>query len=112
MRTAMVEKTRNTIKVPLESLLYLQEVCRNQRCGDHLSERTIERITRDYENHYKDTWRTLEDDCLGGAYGDPKNSWEEGRWTDWSVEDMKALLDKKGLPYKDGEPETSIDLYF
>ena len=103
---------RKTIRVPLESLLYLHEIMRNQRIGDHLSERSIERLTKNYNNHYKENGYELMDGSLGGAIGKPENSYEEHRWTDWNVQDMKEMLDKANLPYVDGEDIDVIDVYF
>lgn len=100
---------RNAIRVPLESWIYLQDICKSQRCGDHLSEKTIERLTNEYNNHYKENWHLLLDGDLGGAIGNPINSYEEHRWTSWKVEEMKKMLDKANLPYKDNEPMETIN---
>lgn len=102
---------KNTIRVPLDSLLYLKEVCRNQRIGDSLSEKSIERTTREYNRHWNENGYELMDGSLGGAVGVPENSYEEGRWTSWSVEEMKRMLDEKGLSYVDGEPVDVISVY-
>ena len=102
---------KNSIRVNLEAWLYLQDTCHNQRVGGHLTEKTISRLTRSYEDWYKEKGKTLIDGDLGGAIGDPKNSYEEGRWTSWSVADMKRLLDEAGLPYEDGDPVESINIY-
>lgn len=102
---------KRTIRVTLESWLYLHEIMRNQRIGDHLSERTIERLTKEYNNHYKEKGHLLIDGDLGGAIGKPENSYEEHRWTNWSIEDMKEMLDKAGLPYTDGEDIDEMNIY-
>lgn len=99
-----------TIRVPLESWIYLKEQCRNQRCGDHLSERMIEHLKKEMQKEYNRNGHLLMDKDLGGAIGDPTNSYEEGRWTSWSVEQMKKMLDEKGLPYEDGEEVEYINV--
>lgn len=40
---------------------------------------------------------------LGGCNGVPENAWEEHRWTTWSIEDMKNILNEAGLSWKNGE---------
>ncbi len=47
---------------------------------------------------------------LGGCKGDPENAWEEHRWTTWSVEDMKNILNEAGLLWKDGEEKEYISV--
>lgn len=103
---------RRTLRVPLESWIYLaNEGCR-QRTGHEHTQKFIERLTREYENRYKEKGKEIIDKDFGGAIGDPKNSYEEGRWTAWTIEDIKAMLDKQGLPYKDGEEIEEINVWF
>lgn len=92
-----------TIRVPLESYMFLQEECRRQRCGNEHSQEFKERLIREFENHYSEKGKLIMDGSFGGAVGDPKNSYEEGRWTEWNVDDMKKILDEHSLPYEDGE---------
>lgn len=94
---------KRTLLVPLESLLYLEDQCHLQRGGHHTTEKTIERLTREMEKPHNKNGYMLFDGSFGGAVGDPKNSYEEGRWTSWSIDTVKEMLDKQGLPYQDGE---------
>ena len=101
---------KKSIVIPLESRLYLEDQLHLQRGGKHTSPITIERLTFQAERDNNKFILTSGD--LGGAIGDPKNSYEEGRWTSWSVDEMKEMLDKAGLPYKDGDPVEEISIYF
>lgn len=104
---------KKTIRLPLESLIYLSnEGCR-QRCGYEHSQKYIERLTREYENRYKEQGgKEIWDGCYGGAIGEPTNSYEDGRWTSWTIEQVKKMLDKQGLPYVDGGEIEIIDVIF
>ena len=99
---------KRTLIVPLESVLYLSEECRRQRVGDHLSDKAKIMIEKNFLKH-KDGYQVF-DGSFGGAVGDPKNSYEEGRWTSWSIDTVKEMLDKQGLPYQDGEDIDTIDV--
>lgn len=90
------------IRVPLESYLYLQSIMHLQRSGKPLSNKYIEKLTNMFKSHYPKGILLMSGD-LGGAVGDPKNSYEEHRWTSWSIEDLKQMLDEKKLSYVDGE---------
>ena len=85
------------IRVPLESYIYLQQENRIQRTGKELSEKVIERFKRSFETYNKDGALLL-NGSLGGAN-------EEGKWTSWTVEDMKDMLNKQNLPYENCEED-------
>ena len=97
-----VRKT-NTLLLPWESYLYLQRKERKERCGDCLKDEWIKRLKRGFDDLAKDGHKQIMDGDLGGCIGNPENAWEEGRWTSWTCEDMKRILDEAGLPYKDGD---------
>ena len=99
----MQTRKANTILLPWESYLYLQQKERNERCGDWKTEKQIEKLKANFENFAHNGYKRLMDGDLGGCVGDWKNGYEEGRWTSWSCEDMKRILTEAGLPYKDGE---------
>lgn len=99
----MQTRKANTILLPLESFLYLQDKSYFERCGKHHTEKQIERLIRNFENFAHIGYKQLKDGDLGGCNGKPENGWEERRWTSWSCEDMKQILTEVGLPYKDGE---------
>ena len=82
---------KKAIRLTLESYLYLQNEGHRQRSGKDYSDVTIEKLTKNYYRYKNGI--TITSGWLGGA--------KNGRWTDWSVEDMKKMLDKKGLPYED-----------
>lgn len=99
----MQTRKANTILLPWESYLYLQQKSRNERCGDWKTEKQIKRLKASFDNLSHDGYKMLMDGDLGGCVGNWENGYEEGRWTSWSCEDMKRILSKAGLPYKDGE---------
>ena len=99
-----------TIAVPFESWFYLQSECHNQRSesGRPLNE---ERFRRMFDQHSRNGVNLLKSGDLGGCIGDPKNAFEEGRWTSWTLHQMKAMLDAVGLPWEDGEDVEYITVY-
>lgn len=102
---------RNTMWVPYESFSYLRNKMHEERSetGKPLNQ---ERLRKTFDNSpmTRDGYHQLMDGSFGGCKGNPKHAWEEGRWTDWSIEDMKAMLDEAGLTYKDGEQIECISL--
>ena len=101
---------KNAIRLPLESLIYLNRVERKQRIGNELSKKSIELITKNYNYYAKNGGKIVMDDDFGGAIGNPENSYEEGRWTNWKVEDMKKMLDEAKLPYEEVEGLERINI--
>ena len=99
----MQTKKANTILLPLESYLYLQDKSHLERCGKHGSEKRIERLKKNFKEFSYNGYKQLMDGDLGGCVGNWENGYEEGRWTSWSCEDMKRILDEANLPYKDGK---------
>lgn len=105
-----VRKT-NTILLPLESYLYLQNKSHLERCGKNHTEKQIERLKRNFDDFsYGTGYKKLYDGDLGGCSGHWKNGYKERRWTSWSCEDMKRILDNAGLPYKDGKQAEVIEV--
>lgn len=41
--------------------------------------------------------KLLSDGDFGGCNGSPVHAWEEHRWTSWTLDDMKAMLDRAGF---------------
>lgn len=99
-----------TVLVPLESFLFLQDKQCFERSGKHSSEKNIERHKRNFEEFSYDGYKQIMNGDLGGCKGSPENAWEERRWTSWSVEDVKRILDEASLPWKDGEEVEYIAL--
>ena len=97
-----------TILVPLESFLFLQDKVSVERLGKHHSEKKIERLTNNFEEFSYEGYKQLMNGDLGGCNGKPEKAWEERRWTSWSTEDMKRILNEAGLPWKDGEEQEYI----
>lgn len=98
----------STILVPLESFLYLQDKQRFERSGKHCSEQNIERLKYNFETFSYNGYKQIMNGDLGGCKGEPENAWEERRWTSWSVEDIKKILDEASLPWKEGEEQEYI----
>lgn len=104
-----VEVKAHTILVSWESWLYLEEKSYVERSGKKHTEYSLERMKREFKRFaYYDGMKQLKDGDFGGAIGKPENSWEERRWTSWTCEDMKRILDDAGLPWKQGEDTTYI----
>lgn len=97
-----------TLLVPVESWWYLNNKCHEERIGKPLTEeqkeRQINHAFRSGELKYKE----ICNGDFGGCIGNPENAFEEGRWKNWSIDDMKQMLDEAGLSYKDGEEKDFI----
>lgn len=85
---------KKSLKVNLESYLYLQEQCKLQRLGEKLTDNQIKRLTKNYYSNYLNGIN-LTDGQLGGA--------KDNKWTSWTIEDMKDLLEKANLKYEYSE---------
>ena len=98
------------IKVTWDGYLYLSEEQHRQRCesGKPFSKRAIESLKRSFELN----GGIMYDGSRGGCIGSPINAWEERRWTSWSVEDMKRMLNEKGFKWEDAGERESIDISF
>lgn len=105
-----VLRKSQTVLVPLESFLYLQDKQRFERSGKHSTEKSIEKLKRNFEQFSYDGYKQIMNGDLGGCKGKPENAWEEHRWTSWSVENVKSMLDEAGLSWKDGEETEYIEL--
>ena len=92
-----------TILVPLDSFLFLQDKSYTGRASRHHSEKQMQRLTRNFEQFSYGGYKQLMSGDLGGCNGVPENAWEEHRWTTWSIEDMKNILNEAGLSWKNGE---------
>lgn len=101
-----------SIRIPLESRLYLADQQTLQRGGHHISKSTIERITNESKRTYNKNGFVVMNGDFGGAVGKPENSYEEGRWTSWTIETMKEMLDKVKLPWYDNEDIECMDVHF
>lgn len=99
-----------TVLVPLDSFLFLQDRSYLERCGKHHSEKHMERLKRNFEQFSYNGYKQIMNGDLGGCKGNPENAWEEHRWTSWSVEDIKRILDEAGLPWELGEEAEYIEL--
>ena len=108
----MTERVRkaSTILLPWESYLFLQQKMRSERCGDRKTEKQVERLKINFDRLARNGYKQLMDGDLGGCHGPIENAFEQGRWTSWSCEDMKRILDEAGLPYKDGEETEYISV--
>lgn len=108
----MKVKKEKTILVPVESWWYLYNKSHEQRSetGRPLSEKTKENLIRRAFNYGEWEYHKLCNGDLGGCIGDPLHAWEEGRWTSWSIDEMKQMLDEVDLPYKDGKEIERIEV--
>lgn len=104
----MQVRKSSTILVQLESYLFLQDKQNFERSGRHDSKEIAMRRTRNFEVFSYEGYKQIMDGDLGGCNGNPENAWEERRWTSWSVEDLKRILNEAGLPWKAGEEQEYI----
>lgn len=105
-----VTRKKNSILVPVESWMYLKERQYRERTGKELSEKSREVSLRDFNRFNKNGMKQLLDGDCGGCNGPVENAFEERRWTSWSANDMKRILDEANLPYEDGPVTDCIDL--
>lgn len=108
----MKAEKSHTILVPWDSWLYLENKSYLERCGKYHTERQVERLKRNFAFFaFHDGMKQICDYDFGGAVGEPEKSWEEHRWTRWSCDDMKKILEEAGLSWKDGEDIEHISVY-
>lgn len=102
----MISRTvkRKTMGLSKEAYLYLSERCRKERIGDSLSEHSKERLETNFDNFSYKGYLEYYDGDLGGAVN--------GRWTSWSCDQVKKMLDEQGLGYIEGEEKESIEIGF
>ena len=99
-------KKVKVIKLPIESFFYLRNEEARQRCGQVLSERTIQSLRKNFIGCYGEKGSRT---CYVGDLGYLK----EGRWIFWTIEEMQKILDEQNLPYKVEEIEdTRIQVVF
>ena len=103
-----------SIKVNWESWLYLRQEMNKQRSetGKPLSENSIERMKREFDRFAdKNGMKAIMDGSFGGCIGSPIRGWEERRWTSWSLDEMKRMLDEKGLKWAEAEDIEYFPVY-
>ena len=100
----MVSKTvkHHAILVSLEGYLYLQDRCKLERCGKHDSEAYVERLKHSFEQFSHNGYKRLMDGDLGGC--------ENGRWTNWTAEQMSKMLTEQGLDWKPTEDVECVEV--
>lgn len=109
----MKVRKRRQIKVTWEGWMCLQNEMHKQRSetGKPLSEKAIERMKNAFDDYKNpDGTKNVAEGQFGGCVGSPINAWEEGRWTSWSVEDMKRILEENGFEWEDAEDQEYISL--
>jgi len=78
-----------TILLPYESWAYLKARSREERIGRKISDALL-----------KNMWSVLaKEDGRIRLNGKALGGKENGEITSWSVDDIKTMLDEKGLPY-------------
>ena len=107
----MREYKVRTVAMPWESWSFLFEEQHRQRCesGREISEKHWGRARREFDRFSRNGYKEVGDGDFGGCKGDPRNAWQERRWTSWSIEDMKRMLDEAGLPYGEDGVQERID---
>lgn len=103
-----------SIKVNWESWFYLHQEEHKQRSetGKPISEKTVEKLKRNFYNFAdKNGMKTILSGDFGGCIGNPINGWEERRWTSWTLDEMKKMLDEKGLKWEESEDKEILPVY-
>lgn len=91
----MREFTSKSIFIGKEAHFYLDRESRKQRGCKPITGEAEERIWNRIPK--VDGLRQVTDDSYGGGDGT-----YYGRWTRWSVEDVKKMLDEAGFSYAEG----------
>lgn len=107
-----VKKTLHCIGLPKESWLYLRERQRVERCGTDRLKELRQKWEAEFTKKLENGFRRVCDGDFGGCIGPIENGWEQGRWTSWTCENMKKMLDEQGLPWvqMDNTEEIAISL--
>lgn len=104
--------TEKTIAVPFESWFFLKEEQHKQRSeiGAPLNRKRWEAVfgSDAIQSGPMACFKLLRDGDFGGCKGSPRSAFEEHRWTSWSIDEMKEMLDKAGLPWKEGNEIESL----
>ncbi len=99
----MKEKISQTLLIGKAAWAFLKNEQRKQRGLDALASTVEDRL-----------WKNLrkvdgKKQIMDGSYGGGDGSYT-GRWTEWSVDEMKAMLDAAGLEYEIGQPVQYISI--
>lgn len=105
--------TEKTIAVSFESWFFLKEEQYRQRSeigGRSLNRKIWEAWFNRDAIHSGPMMglKLLRDGDFGGCKGSPINAFEEHRWTSWTLDEMKEMLDKAGLSWKEGQEIESL----
>lgn len=84
--------------------MYLQEKGKIERSGKGFSESFKAKLEKNFDNFAYQGYKTIYDGDFGGAVN--------GKCTSWTCEQMKEMLDEKGLAYIDGEEQDIIEIGF
>lgn len=99
----MKERTSQTLLIGKEAWAFLKNECRKQRGLNPISDSIKDKM---WSRRRKVNGKAqIMDDSFGGGDGT-----YTGKWTSWSLEDMKGMLDKEGYEYEIGEPVKYINL--
>ena len=98
----MKVKRLNVILLPWESYSYLRQKMCYDRLGKFRTESQMERLKLDFEKCSNDGFKKIMDGDMGGS--------NKGKWTSWSCDDMKVILDEVNLTYLDGGKAEVIKL--
>lgn len=107
MKNVSRHKSLERIGVDKEAFFYLVDLSREQRGCGVLTDVARDRIWR-RRKETDDDLVILNDESMGGGDGT-----YYGRWTSWSCEELKSLLQKAGHTWVDLEPIEfdCIDVY-
>ena len=104
--------TEKTIAVPFESWFFLREEQHRQRSGGEipLNKKRWKALFDSDAIHSGPMMglKLLRNGDFGGCEGSPINAFEEHRWTSWTLDEMKEMLDKADLSWKEGQEIESL----
>ena len=94
MKQTSKHRILNRIAVSKEAFIYLQKLQRSQRGCKPLTDEKLAELYDKRIGKTKEGFVILEDGSCGGGDGT-----YYGRWTSWSCEDLKTILNKAGYTY-------------
>ena len=95
--------TSKTILVPFETWAFLRRRMSVERSGRTLDDEAVARMWRRCHKVNGDRVQ-LDKNSLGGVNA-------SGKWYEWSVEEMVAMIEAEGLPFEPGDEIEYIEVY-
>ena len=103
----MKVKHSRTIWVGKKAYFFLNRESRKQRGCKPLSKEQEEKLWRKIKNlsKFKNGQYQIDDDSFGGGDGT-----YNGKWWDWSLDDIIGMLERNGFKYRAGKKVECIEI--